>query len=387
MKRFCIWMFLLNKRLLRKKEFVILLCLIPLLVLGMRMISRQDSGVITIAISNQEESDQETMQVIQKLMQEDSIIRYVFAKEEQARELVATGEVDCAWIFRENFREKLVSTFSYTGQKTPPIYVVAKEDNVALQLARTNLYGSVYPQLAMLLCETYLQGEYFDEEQIDTQKLMNYYQQASEWNDLFQMVYMEPEQIPDMQGVEIAESKESYLMMPIRGMLVIFVMVCGLVVTLYYLQDMERGMFAPIPVRRRGGLLYSYVIAATFDAGVVVFLSLFVSDGRVPSLREVVLLVLFGPLTALFCNLVRMLCRSKENLARWIPLLVIAMLALCPVFLDLGKLFALQYIFPPTYYLRALSHDKMLFPMLGYALLLWGMGTLLQKVAQKKEFR
>ncbi len=380
-------MLLLNKRLLRKKEFGILLCMIPLLVLCMRMISQQDSGILTIALSNQQESDEETMQVIQTLLQGDSLIRYVYAEEEEARELVRTGEVDCAWIFREDFREKLLTTFSYTGEKIPPIYVVAKEDNVALQLARTNLYGSVYPQLSRLLCEKYLQTEFFDHRQVDTQSLENKYQQASRWNDLFQVVYMEPDRNQNMQETERTVDTASYLMMPIRGILVIFVMICGLVVTLYYLQDMERGIFAPIPVGRRGMLLYSYVIGATFDAGIAVCLSLVICDGRLPAWREVVLLVLFGLLTALFCNLVRLLCGTKENLARWIPLLVIAMLALCPVFLDLGKTFALQYIFPPTYYLRALYHDNMLFPTLAYAFLLLGLGTVLQRVAQKREFR
>lgn len=384
MKRFCIWIFMLNKRLLRKKEFLLLLCLIPLLVLGIRLVSKQDSGMVTIAISHQEEKDAETMQLIHKMMQEESIVQYVYAKEEQAREMVASGEVDCAWIFRKDFREKLMTTFSEKGEKVPPIYVVEQEDNVALQLARTKLYGNVYPYLAKLLCEHYLETEIFEGQEINRAQLQAYYEQATDWNDLFQMSYVEPDEVRERIGIEVTDAKESYLMVPIRGMLVIFLLICGLVVTLFYLQDIQRGMFAWIPVHRRGWLLYAYVFAAILDGGIVVCISQMLSEGRGISFRELLLLLLFMPVAAIFCDLVQLLCGTKENLARWIPLLVIAMLGLCPVFLDLGKDFALQYVFPPTYYLRALYSNEMLIAMFEYSLILFAVVCGLKKLRNKK---
>lgn len=376
-RRFFLWQYMLNKRLLHKRVFVLLLCLIPILVFGMSRIAREDSGVMTILLSVENPQDDLALQIVEAVLQDDSILYYEVVEPGQAYGLVKAGKADCAWILREDFQEKLVSTFAEDGESVPPIYVVTREDTVALQLARTKMYSFVYPHLAKLISEHFIE-EYVPEggSEILSEELQLYYEANMVEDSLFQMVYEE--------SVGTAE-EQSYLMLPIRGILVIFLLVCGLVVTLYYLQDSERGMFAWIPVSKRRGLLYCYLFAAGLDVSVVVILSLLISEGRMISLRELGVLALYQLTIAVFCELLGLLCRRGETLVKWIPLVCLAMLGVCPVFWDWGSSFLPQYLFPPTYYLRALYSNRMLGLMAGYTVVLFAAETVWWSVVKKQE--
>lgn len=386
MKRFFLWQFMLNKRLLHKKEFLILLCLIPLLVVGMVLFSKEDSGVVRILLCMEDEKDTLAEEIIEGMLEEDSIIQYKLVDKEEAYEQVQEGNADCAWIFREDFQTKLIGTFAGGEEEDKPVSVVAQEDNVALQLARTKLYGNIFPKLAFLLCEDYLGTEVFQGESISVEELQKHYEANTVEGGLVQVIYVAPDELEDLSGVTVKEEqqKASYLVTPIRGLLMVLLMVAGLVVTMYYLQDVERGMFAWIPVHKRRWLLYSYILGAVTDTAVVVLVSLMISEGKCLSLREFLVFLLYLPVTAVFCEFVKILCHKKEHLAKSIPLLSIAMLGLCPVFLDLGRGFVPQYLFPPTYYLRVSNDYKMIFAMLGYAAVLFVAGTIYYRFVEEK---
>lgn len=386
MKRFLLWQYMLNKRLLHKKEFLVLLCLIPLLVVGMTVLSKEDSGVVTVALSMEDASDSLAGQVVDEMMAEDSIIKYKSVTVEEAYQLVEAGTADCAWIFREDFQSKLISTFIGGGEEDKPVLVVAEEDNVALQLARTKLYGYIFPHLAFFLCEDYLETEVMEGQQVSTEELLADYEANAVEGGLVDVIYVAPDELQDLSGISAnkEQQKVSYLVTPIRGLLMVLIIIAGLVVTMYYLQDGEKGMFAWIPVHKRRWLLYSYILGAVFDTAVVAFLSLMISEGKLLSLRELGVFILYLPVTAVFCEFVGILCRKKEHLAKCIPLLSIAMLGLCPVFLNLGRGFVPQYFFPPTYYLRVANDYKMIFAMLGYSIILFVAGTIYHKFAEVK---
>ena len=385
MKKFLLWQFMLNKRLLHKKEFLILLCLIPLLVVGMSLLSKEDSGVVTVLLCMEDEKDTLVVEIVEGMLKEDSIIRYKRVNKEEVYQAVQAGTADCAWIFREDFENKLIGTFA-GGEEEKPVVVVAQEDNVALQLARTKLYGNIFPKLAFLLCEDYLETEIFEGENISTEKLQEYYEANAVEGGLVQVVYVAPDGLGNLEDAtgKAQPEKFSYLMTPIRGLLMILLIVAGLVVTMYYMQDGERGMFAWIPVHKRRWLLYSYVLGAVTDTAVVVLLSLMISEGKVLSLRELLVFILYLPVTAVFCEFMKILCCKKEHLAKSIPLLSIAMLGLCPVFLNLGRGFVPQYLFPPTYYLRVSNDYKMIFAMLGYTAVLFLAGTIYYRFVEEK---
>ena len=107
-KKLFLWFGLLNKRLLKKISFLCLLACIPLLVMGVNLMAQQDSGVLRIALSREDEEDALAAQAMDRLMQRGSMVQYVVADSpEQARSLVVNGQADGAWIVREDLQDNI----------------------------------------------------------------------------------------------------------------------------------------------------------------------------------------------------------------------------------------------------------------------------------------
>ena len=383
MKKFLLWQYMLNKRLLHKKEFLILLCLIPLLIVGMTLVSKEDSGVVRVLLCMEDKGDALAGEIVNDMLAEHSIIQYKQVDKEQAYAEIKAGKADCAWIFRKDFQHKLIATFA-GGEEDKPVLVVAQEDNVALQLARTKLYGNIFPKLAFLLCEKYLETEVLGGQPISVQELEEYYEANTVEGGLVESVFVSPDELSDLSKIPTKSEQEnfSYLVAPIRGMLMILIIIAGLVVTMYFLQDEERGMFAWMPLHKHRWLFYSYILGGIVDTAIVVWLGLLISEGKFLSIRESIVFILYIPVTAVFCEFVKNICRKKEHLAKSIPLLSIAMLGLCPVFMNLGRDFVPQYLFPPTYYLRVGNDMEQLWIMLGYMIILFIVETIYCKIEQ-----
>jgi hypothetical protein len=82
--------------------------------------------------------------------------------------------------------------------------------------------------------------------------------------------------------------------------------------------------------------------------------------------------------------MLRRYCRSMRVLATLIPLLVVAMLAICPVFLDIAPLHMLQRLFPPTYYINAVYNSSQLINMVIYTLICLALYLLPEFLPRKK---
>lgn len=82
-------------------------------------------------------------------------------------------------------------------------------------------------------------------------------------------------------------------------------------------------------------------------------------------------MALFLADAAVFCGICRRVCGSALKLGASIPILMLGMFALCPVFFTVNKLKVLQYLLPPYYYLngvqRGFSGSYVIW-MTGYAL-------------------
>lgn len=99
--------------------------------------------------------------------------------------------------------------------------------------------------------------------------------------------------------------------------------------------------------------------------------------------RELLVLVLYSLCTASFCMLLRRLCGSVKVLGILLPLLIVAMLLICPVFFDLGDLRQLQFLLPPTYYINAVHNDAYILYMLLHTLATGSLYLLLGKLLKR----
>ncbi len=378
-KKILLWQYMLNKRLLRKRGFIVLLCLIPILVWGMQLVSKEESGIMTIYLCAEDPGDPMTAQIIEKLKTADTVVRYVEADEETACSAVEKGKADCAWIFKDDFANRLDRYASKTkGEKEPLITIVAIEDSVWLQLMRTYLYGVFYDHYAYYLCENYIQDELLAGNEISEEELRADFAETAVEEKLFQSVYL------NREDIVYREEEESYLLQPIKGILIVFIAICGLASAIYYLQDESKGIFAWIPLHKRFLFAGAYHLVAMADAALVVLLSLFLLQGKAIALKELLLLLLYLISCSAFCNLIMILLRTPGNMGRSVPLLAIVMLVICPVFLDFGVHFTAQYLFPPAYYLRALYDSTVYWHLVIYTVVAGIAGMALCKLLRRQ---
>ena len=72
------WMYMLTKRLYKKAVFVIILAIIPIVVLGVSIIAKQDSGFVTIALAQEDNSNKASNEIITELLNDKKLILLPF---------------------------------------------------------------------------------------------------------------------------------------------------------------------------------------------------------------------------------------------------------------------------------------------------------------------
>ena len=354
MKRLMKWFLLLSKRLYKKISFILILLLIPALVFGFSNVAKEDSGVLTIALS-QTGDDAMATNVIQDLLSEKTLVRFIDCDSPQAAEnLVSRGKADAAWIFPEDMEAKVYRFVASPTRKNAFIQVLEKESTIPLILAREKLSGAMYANCSRAMFISYIRENVPElADQTDAQ-LLAHYDKISVDGDFFQFTLMEsPEASQEAQNA-------NYLLAPVRGLLAIVMVLSGLAMAMYYIRDDQAGTFSWIPERKKAAVEFTCQMICVLNVSAVILIAL-TASGLATSLgREVLLLLSYAVCTALFCMTVRRLCGKLTVLGTVLPMLMVLMIVICPVFFDLALMRDLQFLFPPTYYVNAQYSNRFL---------------------------
>lgn len=354
-RRFFLWSGLLLKRLLRRPAYMAVLLLVPLFAVAIALFSRQESGVLTIALALEDPNDPAAQAAVGRLTGEESILLFeIVEDEDSARESVRSGRSDAAWIFRAGLEKKL-ERFAQRGHAAA-VTVLEREDSVFLRLAREKLFAAIYPETSFALFKDYLASE-LGAEELDRDVLQRYYASGAMADEILRFETLEGEPI---------DTGDSYLTAPLRGVMALLLVLCGMASGLYCYQEEQNGSYTWLSVRARRWLpLLSHLIAI-LPAALAALLAMALAGVTVGLGRELGLFLLYVPAAALFCELLRCLCPRQEHYGALIPVLTAAMLVLCPVFLDLKLLQPLRLLLPPTWLLRAVWNGAELTGLLLY---------------------
>lgn len=368
-KRVFLWFVLMNKAVLKRVSFIFILGCIPLLAAGVNLMAEQDSGMLRIVLCQESQEDDAVSEIIEKLTGEDSIIQYINASsKEEAEGLVQSGKADAAWIFQEDFQEKLDQCMANNGRTVPFITIIVREDNPILNLSTIKLFSAIYEACSYSMYSQYITGELAGGLEIQPEELETYYRNNSYEGNLFTFKYWD--------GTAI-ETDVSYLSLPVRGMLALVIVLCGLASCMFFMQDEEKGVFTWLPVRKSLFLNLGYHIPVLLDAGIVVLLALSLNSGFSTWWWEILLMLLYLLAVTGFCDVVRRLCGGIVKLGALIPVLLIVMLAVCPIFMKAPDLKPVQFLLPPYYYLNAVHNINYLVGMVIYIVLVYLLDCLL----------
>ena len=365
LRRILRWGFLLWKRLYKKITFLLLLLSIPLLVMGYGSVSQEESGVVTVALATQgEQVDALTRQVWDVLQEGDLILFIECETQEQARQMVADGDADTAWIFAEDLEQRIYDFVARRVGSRAFVTVLEPENRVMLKLLREVLSGTIFPYCSEQVYLQYIRENAPELAHVSEEQLLEYYRQAPMSDGLFITT--------DIYGNVLEDVQQDYLLAPVRGMLAVVVVLAGLATAMYYIKDEANGTFACMHQRRKPLVEFGCQMISVVNVLAVVMISLGITGQTVAWGREMAVCLLFALCVAGFAMMVRRLSIGIRGLGMVTPLLVVVMLVVCPVFFDLGALRQVQLLFPPTYFITAAYDSSYLLYALFYFL-----GTLL----------
>ena len=360
MKRLLKWVWLLNKRLLKRPVFPILLLLIPVLVLGYGSIAGESGGMITVALAQAGE-DALASRVISDLTENTQLINFLPCESSaEAEETVRLGKADSAWIFPEELAEKAAAFVNDPDSDNAFVRVVVREDSVALMLAREKLSGKLYELCSRTVYLNFLRENIPEMRDASDDELLTLYDNTGITTELFVF--------ESADGTAVDIGKTNFLMTPLRGLLGVIIVLCALAASMYYIRDTKHGTFSWVALHLRPFAELGCQMVALVNLGIVALLSLVLVGQSGTVLREIAAILLYSLSCAAFAMMLRRLCGSMRALGTALPLLAVVMLLICPVFFDLGTLKELQYLLPPTYYINAVTSDRYLLLMPVYTL-------------------
>lgn len=373
MKTFLKWVFFLSKRLYKKATFLVLLLLIPLSALAIKLASAEDSGFVRVALVNEAKGNTFSEDLIGDLKSSTRLLRFTeYDTEEDALKAMYGNKVDSIWIFPEELEEKLDRYVESESGKDSFIRVWQKEDSVVNRMALERLSGTVYPHLSRRIFLHYIRNsDRFDLNDLTDEELFSYYDQFYSEDPLFFFGY------PDGGIVESGKETVHFLTAPVRGMLAVIVMLCGMAAAMLFLQDEKRGVFAWAKPSSRVFISIASQLTAVAGTAIMMFLAVLFLGANVSLLREIGILLLFIFNATLFCTVLQQGIRRIHVLATAVTILTVLMLIVCPIFFD-TKMFKIpQLLFPVTYYINSAYNNAHLLYSLIYGAVLSGILLLL----------
>lgn len=341
-KKGMLWLYLLTKRLYKKPTFLVILVLIPMLVMCYAGMTQGESGILTIALYGEDALSRE---IFDELETRGPLIRYIRCDDEkQAKTLVTAGKADGAWIFPADLASAMDAFAASPGKETSFVHIYQRDDNVSLMMVKEHLCASLYPRIARAFYLDYVREEFPDLAHLSDEALMAYYDDVEMPGELFAYDAQE--------ALEMHQT--DYLLSPVRGMLAIVIVIGGLAAEMYFIRDREQGTFLWVPQKRRALPELGCVLVACLNVTLAATVTLMlVGMGGSPGM-ELVNALMYSLCVTVFSMMLRRLLGRIHVIACVMPLLVVTMLLVCPVFFDLGLVRGVQLLFPPTHYINGI---------------------------------
>lgn len=360
-KKSLLRLLLWNKRLFRKPCFVLILVLIPLSMIAILTLGSGDHGAVTVAVAAEDPSDPIAADILSSLRSDDSrILRFIMCDTpSEATDMVRSAKSDSAWILPRDLAAKTERFASKRNVTASFVSVIEREETLLQQVSREKLYSLLYPYVSRDLYVNFIRRSVTEADDVARDELLIQYDLIdADGSEMFSFRTPSGEQISNDAG---------YITSPLRGLLSVLTVLSGLAVSLFFIQDKSIGLFSWIPENRLGLFSVGYTATAVADTSIAVLAAIIISGFSVSLPRELLCTVLFAASVVGFCAAVREIFTSIKLIGAMIPVLVAAMIAVCPIFFSSGDLARLGMLFPPYYYLGSIYDPMYLLWMAVYS--------------------
>lgn len=372
---------MMNLRLYKKPSFVVILLIIPACVIAFSLAADGESGFLHVMLAQSDKNDPVSSGIVEELMSESAIIRFSVAESpELAEEAVKTGKADAAWIFPKKLGEKIDDFIESSYFKDEFVKIVERESSIPLRLSHEKLSAKLFRVLAEKYYLSFTRREAQSLDDVNDEAMMHYYNTVSITEELFI--------VTDVEG-NSAESTgaSSYLTSPVRGLLSIVVILSGMAAAMFSIQDEQRGTFSWLHESKRVYVDFACIFIAVLNVSAVTVIALCIGGLSVGVFLEVSSAFMYALCSALFCLMLKQIFRTVKLYGAALPLIVIAMIAVCPIFFDIKQLGRLIYIFPPSLYIRAAYDTSFLLYMALFAVVAAVICMLLDRLSRIRAYK
>lgn len=358
-----IWYLMLNKRLLKKMGFMIILILIPIFAFVFHCFVEQDNGgLMRIALAMEDAEDEVAKQLMERVNQPSQVFDFtVCDSEEEAKKQVAGAKAEAAWVFVDDMDERMQEIA--TGKDRAIVKVYESEENTLLNISREKIFSVLYPEIAYYIYEDYITNHMLADEEISEERLQEGYEVISEEDGFIEFSFLDSNQ----KGIE----NTNYLTSTLRGLLIVLMLLAGMAATMYHLTDREGGLFSWLPTKKWIFVSWGNNLAALSMAAVFVTIALIATGNYTSFWQETVAMILFVLTGTVFCSTLGVLFKKVDHLCVAVPAVLVLCIVFCPVFFNIRV--PMQQILPPYYYLYSIhSYEfvmwQLLYCAIGYPL-------------------
>jgi len=345
MKKTLVRFRLLVKRLFKRPSFLFMLLMVPLFVVLLKSQENENGpSLMTVGIYLEDNADFDANYFVENTLRPDSAITFVQYNDKDVMiEDLKRSVIYEAVVVPCDFGDAVDNYINFR-EVDNPIDIYIRESGVSHNLVRETIQSKFFPILAYRLTEDYakrnLNVTFTDEE------LEKLYSENIPEADLFVMAYADG---------TIADEEYDIVLMPLRGILAVWLVICSLAAAMYYVYDERNGLFtwwnSKSAVLR--SLLYHFSVM--IPSIIAFLLGLCFSSLMVNPIREIGVALLYSLLLVALANIIRIVLNSIKRIGVIIPLVILLSVALAPVFADVSFGFLNQII--PTYHYLKSTHD------------------------------
>lgn len=377
MKRYAVWFFLLMKRTIKKPVFLLFMVFSLVCILAMNRLEQGEKSetVIGIVLSEQEEPTQE--EPVQEETTQEELAQEEPAQEEPAQEenikwqetfwellqkqdgilefksyedadalilAIKKEEMDCGFVLPEDFAAKVQEN---DWQESITVY--ESSESRMTEFAKERIACVAFTLYAEESYVNYIeQSELFPE----SEGILNFAKEAYQSHRVDGSTFSFAYQKEENYGKE-GHQPDVSVGFPLRGILAICIFLSGMSGLLTDWEDRKEKRFSRIAPNWMTTAVNIWI--PTIYTSLMALLALALT-GEIGKLgKELISLLVYQFLIVLYCSIIRLIMRTQETIAVSIPLLTLAALICCPVWIRLALYVpvftVLEKLFPVTYYL------------------------------------
>ena len=342
------WILILVKRQLKNVTFLIMLLAIPLICILVNAFNNKPDGKPVVAYICPKANDEVSKAICESLTSINSDYKFLICDdEEELKRNVRNSNVECGYIFSQNILENMQN-----GIREGNITIVERMGNVKTDILNEVVFSEYYRQYGKIYSQAFM--DHLANEKPDSDNVNNGLDsQHKEFIEKYDELMAS---VSENYVIEkLKTEKEERTINTARNLLGLLLFLYALLLEGRFIRDKERRLLSAIPVKKQLLFRFVYFTSAIFIIVPFIYLAVVFGTDNAGLLNELICIMFYGILLVILVVLLSYIIKNSVIIYGIIPVLTLAYIVICPVFIDLSNYFGvikvIRYLCPPYYYM------------------------------------